>query len=223
MPTDKRSWGHRIYRSTYPDGSECSAPGCENHPQFKIYMRVKGHARNLAYCPEHAQQFAKNYSIAMPRINDEEAEQIDLFRFQSSALKVLRGRIEKEELRRDQSKNDFPFKFSSTGSDCKESKPYVARLSWRNNRVSRYFFNDTLSYTINNDETVTVDGTYSVRPGSIVEKRYGRIGEPAYWRRYAVESDGTEIPVATKDDQERNDLVEKYLRREISLDALLSE
>lgn len=222
MSSEKRSWGHRIYRRTYPYSKECSAPGCTNHPEFKIYMRVSGdHARNLAYCSEHAQQFAKNYDIRMPRINEAEAARIDLFVFESKALVKLKGRIEGELARRSQKKDDFTFRFNSTGTNQKESTPYVARLRWKDGRLDRVFLNFNLERIENENGTVTICGEYSVRPGSIVERRMGRIDTAAIWRRYLVNDEGVEIPVSMKGDQERNALVEKYLRREINREDLV--
>lgn len=218
MP-ESRSWGHRISRLRF-DETKCSAPNCSQKPKFRVFIQVEGGARRLNYCESHALAFSQKFRVAMPNLDAQDAERVALQRFSSEALEVLQKRIADELKDRKAAPEDVKFAFSETApKDVKG--PYVARLYVKGGRVCRFFFN--FQNLESEKDRVWVHGLYGVRPGSIVEKRLGDMTEESAWNRYLITKDGAEVLVAMKGDVERNELVERYLRRAVGQKALLQE
>lgn len=219
--SEKKSWGQRIVRLKFPGIEKCSAPGCEVTPEFRIFMRTAGGSRRLNYCRSHALAFSKSYRLAMPPLNAGDAMRIDLYRFSSDALEILVVRIKQEQLARCNAPEDLTFSYDERGMAGKGKAPYASRIYFKNDQLKHFFFNLTCDELPGN--RVRVHGTYAVRPGSIVEKRIDDEAGEGSWNRYLVMPDGTEVLVAMKGDQERNLLVEKYLRREISQNEIIDQ
>ncbi|WP_285905187.1 hypothetical protein [Pseudodesulfovibrio pelocollis] len=209
MPEHK-SWGHRISKLRFPGIEKCSAPGCAAHPEFRVFLMTGSGSRRLNYCRAHAFDFSKNYRVGMPLLDSEDAKRVDLHRFTDEALGTLLSRINDEQRNRRQRPDDKMFSFDEIGMG--KAAPYAARLRIKDGKVDRFFFK--LQWTDLGHGRVRVHGKYTVRPGSIVEKRIDDTDGHGSWNRYLIDEDGSEVLVAMKDDRERNEQVEKYLKRE---------
>lgn len=122
----------------------------------------------------------------------------------------------KAEIEARKPKDEFTFTFEAT-NDPRKGVPFVARLTYKDGKIQREFFNLSKVY---GKKQVTVSGTYTAKAGDIIEKRTGGSWKNDYRAWYLVTETGQEILVAGIDNSKKKLQVEKYLKGEITMEQL---
>lgn len=102
----------------------------------------------------------------------------------------------------------------------KHGKPFVAKLSWRNNKLHREFFQFD-EHRVRNE--ITICGEYEVSPGDILEKRENVSWKNDWRTYYLVEEDGSEHPLCRRYEGRKFYRVKKYLMGKITLEEMLEQ
>lgn len=108
----------------------------------------------------------------------------------------------------------FEISFDYT-NDPRKGVPYAARLIWSNGQIQREFYE--LERT-RGRKSVTVYGTFRVRPGEVIEMRTGGSWNNDYRSWYLVRDDGTLRHVTDAQSSYGKSLVERYLRGTASVE-----
>lgn len=143
---------------------------------------------------------------------------IDIEMLKNMPTKELEQLIEliKAEIESRKPKDEFTFTFEAT-SDPRKGVPFVAKLTFKDGRIQREFFDLSRTY---GKKQITVSGTYTAKAGDIIEKRTGGSWKNDYRAWYLVTETGEEILVADIDDSKKKLQVEKYLKGEITMEQL---
>lgn len=213
------SWNHTLRLKKFPQGASCSGPNCPNRPEYHASFETEKGPRNLAYCREHAGQFAWNFRIHLPRTDAPDPERLGLRGYTVEGLRRLAERIAEEISRRETAPAEFTFNFDGLGTD--DFKPYVARMYWKDGRVQRYFYDIPMDCSPSGKVTRT--GTYSARGGSVVERR-SIVDGVKLTEVYLVMKDGRDLRLIGKNplDGDR-ELVRRYLTGDMSYEDILAQ
>jgi hypothetical protein len=112
---------------------------------------------------------------------------------------------------------EYEFDFEATTSHTRWT-PYVARLTWRDGKLHREFFDLDRTY---GGRQITVTGRFRAKAGDIIEQRTGGSSTNEYRYLYLVTPEGKLHRLCDTDSAVRVAQVKKYLRGEITMEELI--
>lgn len=135
-------------------------------------------------------------------------------------LKELQTKVEAELAERErEEKKEFHFDFRCS-NDPRKGRPYAARLTLKNGKIKREFFDFAAEY---GKREVLVYGEYSAKAGDIIEERQGGSWKNDYRYWFLVTDAGEKVQVASINNSREKARVIEYLAGEISAEKLLEE
>jgi hypothetical protein len=146
---------------------------------------------------------------------------MDIKNMSLEQLKKLQKEINEQISVKENSKDEFNFKFDFEQLDTRKGVPYAALLYLdEKGKVNRDFFHLEKIY---GKKSVNVTGQFKACVGEIIEQREGGSWKNDYRYWYLVTDKGTLLKVADISSSVEKTLVVKYLKNEISSKELIEK
>lgn len=120
--------------------------------------------------------------------------------------------------RKSKENKEFTFEFNAT-EDKRKGVPYVAKIILKDDKIEREFYQLDKVY---NGKYISVNGTYTVKAGDIIEIREGASWKNDYRYMYLITENGEKVRIG----HSKSDCVfdiKKYLAGEITAEELINK